>query len=73
MTNSRNALSPRRRTPTGARLLLGPEEVKMLRGILAKDLHRLEAEMAGNDWQDLSEAVFAEESLLRRLLGDLSA
>ena len=73
MTNFKNALAPHRRALTGARILLGPEEVKMLRDILAKDLHRLEAEMAGNDWQDLSEAVLAEESLLRRLVGDLSA
>jgi len=73
MTNSKNALAPRRRTRTGARIVLGPEQVEMLREILVKDLHRLEAEIAGNDWQDLSEAVLAEESLLRRLVGDLSA
>ena len=48
----------------------------MIKGAAAaanRDLGLLEAEMAGNDWQDLSEALLAEESLLRRLVGDLSA
>ena len=59
---------------TGAEtcLVLEPEEARALREILAMDLHRLEAEMAGNDWQDLSAAVLAKEALLRRLVGQLS-
>jgi hypothetical protein len=66
------------RSPRGAhkdaamRIILAPAEAEVLREILSKNLHIIEAEVAGNDWQDLSEAVLAKEALLRRLVGDLS-
>ena len=61
------------RKDAGTRIVLAPAEARVLREILSKDLHALEAEVAGNDWQDLGEAVLVKEALLRRLVGDLSA
>lgn len=54
------------------RIELEPAEARVLREVLAKELHRIEAEVAGNDWQDLGEAVLQKEALLRRLVSDLA-
>lgn len=80
MTNRKTPLLPVRgaRSPRGAGkhadklIVLAPAEVRALWEILSRDLHLLETEIAGNDWQDLSDSVLAKEEVLRRLVAELS-
>jgi len=61
-----------RHKPRRVRLELEPSEALVLREILSKELHRIEAEIAGNVWQDLSESVLQKEALLRRAIRGLA-
>jgi len=55
------------------RIDLDPQETRLLREVLNRDLTAIRTEIAGIDWQDLGPEVLVTEALLQRLINGLVA
>lgn len=55
------------------RIELDPQETRLLREVLNRDLTAIRTEIAGTDWQDLGPEILMTEALLQRLINCLVA